>query len=71
MSLHGADDHEKLVELISKPYKDQLVWFLNAIWNSGGEQVRTYTHGISRYLPLARSQNISINILLMISAHSL
>jgi hypothetical protein len=37
MSLSG-DDHQKLVELCSLTYKEQLVWFLNAFWTTIGER---------------------------------
>eukprot|EP01083_Nonionella_stella_P003822 10981_1 len=32
MALQGADDLEKLKSLSSKTYKEQSVWFLNALW---------------------------------------
>jgi len=33
MALQGATDNDKLNDLISKPYKEQACWFLNAFWN--------------------------------------
>jgi len=30
--LSGSNDKEKLDDLISRPHKDQAVWFLNAFW---------------------------------------
>jgi len=37
MALAGKNDNEKLANLISKNYKDQAVWFLNAFWESIGK----------------------------------
>jgi len=31
--LSGADDFEKLKDLASRPYKAQVIWFLNAYWD--------------------------------------
>jgi len=31
--LSGADDFEKLKDLCSRPYKNQVIWFLNAYWD--------------------------------------
>jgi len=48
MSLSGATDVEKLVDLSSKPYKEQAVWFLNAFWEdfakNHSDQVWAYKH---------------------------
>mmetsp|Transcript_1056 Transcript_1056/g.1541 ORF Transcript_1056/g.1541 Transcript_1056/m.1541 type:complete len:320 (-) Transcript_1056:75-1034(-) len=38
MSLAGGNDHDKLADLSTKTYKEQAVWFLNAFWNSFGEE---------------------------------
>jgi len=38
MALNGSTDDEKIKDLISRPYKDQAIWFLNAFWNSCGEK---------------------------------
>ncbi|KAL6077703.1 Signal recognition particle receptor FtsY [Balamuthia mandrillaris] len=38
MSLAGSNDTEKLIDLASKPYKQQAVWFLNAYWKQFAEQ---------------------------------
>jgi len=37
MALVGKNDNEKLTNLISKNYKDQAIWFLNAFWESVGK----------------------------------
>jgi len=35
--LSGSNDHEKLLELCGKSFKEQAVWFLNAYWGKYGE----------------------------------
>jgi len=46
MALQGANDNEKLTSLISRNYKDQCTWFLNAFWDTfaakEAERIWTY-----------------------------
>jgi len=34
MALQGANDNEKLASLITRCYKEQCIWFLNAFWDT-------------------------------------
>jgi len=34
MALQGANDNEKLTSLITRSYKEQSIWFLNAFWDT-------------------------------------
>ncbi len=49
--LSGANDFEKLSDLITKSYKDQAVWFLNAFWDDfAGKEVENvwkYVHAFN------------------------
>lgn len=48
MSLNGATDVEKLVDLSTKTHKEQAIWFLNAFWDdfakNQADQVWNYKH---------------------------
>jgi len=37
MALHGSDE-EKFQQLTSKTHKEQVIWFLNAVWHNHGER---------------------------------
>eukprot|EP00011_Vannellida_sp_DIVA3-517-6-12_P014129 CAMPEP_0114612082 /NCGR_PEP_ID=MMETSP0168-20121206/4442_1 /TAXON_ID=95228 ORGANISM="Vannella sp., Strain DIVA3 517/6/12" /NCGR_SAMPLE_ID=MMETSP0168 /ASSEMBLY_ACC=CAM_ASM_000044 /LENGTH=319 /DNA_ID=CAMNT_0001823063 /DNA_START=66 /DNA_END=1025 /DNA_ORIENTATION=- len=60
MSLAGANDHDKLANLSLQTYKEQAVWFLNAFWNSFGEEnaekIWAYKHKCDE-LDLQESEN--------------
>jgi len=51
MSLKGANDNAKLVDLCTHTYKQQAVWFLNSFWKSFGEKeaetIWKYAHKFS------------------------
>src|SRR3989338_6303391 len=38
MSLDGANDREKLTSLCKKTYKEQAIWYLNAVWPAEQEK---------------------------------
>lgn len=46
--LTGNSDHDKLVELEARSYKDQAIWFLNAFWDqfasNEAEKVWNFVH---------------------------
>jgi len=50
--LAGANDYEKLQNLTTKNYKDQVVWFLNAFWEDfaekEAEQFWKYVHQLAK-----------------------
>jgi len=51
--LRGANDHEKLQELITRPHKEQAVWALNAFWgvppqNFGNETAEKFWNYIKK-----------------------
>ena len=51
MSLDGKDDREKLTSLCKKTYKEQAIWYLNAVWSAeqdkNGEKIPEWLHSLN------------------------
>lgn len=69
-ALNGASDHDKLLDLESRSYKDQAIWFLNAFWeafaSNEAEKVWTYVHSCA---DLDLQRHADGNALDEVSAH--